>query len=129
MLKQIYYSSPPVQTSRYMRYKMKIDNNHQGLKCPLGTIETLKHFHLECPANQAFFQKVTEFAMGYIDEEFSNSNINQFALNHDIAAVNFIFLVAYWYVGRKTQQKLSIEFKIDRQTVNCYRSRIKWLPY
>ena len=67
-----------------------------------GNSET---YCLECPANQAFFQKVTEFIVGHIDEESSNSNINQIALNHENAAVNFMLLLANWYVGRKTQEQ------------------------
>ena len=43
--------------------------------------------------------------MGQINEEISNSAINQFALNYENGAINFIFLVVNWYVGRKTQKK------------------------
>ena len=93
-----------IATSKYMRFKMKIENDHQCLKCPPGTSETLKHIYLECPANQAFMQKLSEFIVGHLEEESPNSNINQFALNHENAAVNFLYLAANWYVGRKTQK-------------------------
>ena len=42
--------------------------------------------------------------MGHIDEKFSNSHINSFALNHENAAVNIMHLLAIWYVGRKTEK-------------------------
>ena len=88
-----------------MRFKMRIENDHQCLKCPPGTIETLKHIYLECPANQAFMQKLSEFIVGHLEEDLPNSNINQFALNHENVAVNFLYLAANWYVGRKTQKR------------------------
>ena len=54
----------------------------------VSKIDTLEHIdiHLECPVNQAFLQKLTEFTVGHIDEEFANSSINQFALNFETAA-------------------------------------------
>ena len=57
-------------TSKYMCFKMKIENDLQCLKCPPGTIETLKHIYLDCTANQAFKQKLSEFIVGHLDEEF-----------------------------------------------------------
>ena len=50
------------------------------------------------------YAKLSEFIAGNLTEEFPNSNINQFALNHENVAVNFLYLAANWYVGRKTQK-------------------------
>ena len=44
-----------IATSRNFCYKMKIDNDHQCIKCFLGTTETWKHIYLECPENIGSF--------------------------------------------------------------------------
>ena len=41
-----------IATSKYMRYKMKIDTSYECSHCLAGTIETLKHLYLECPKTQ-----------------------------------------------------------------------------
>ena len=46
-----------IATSRYTRYKMQIDNDHQRLKCPLGTMETLKHIVSNVQQIRPFFKK------------------------------------------------------------------------
>ena len=55
---------------------------------------------------RSFFSKCQNSSWDILTRNFQiSSNINQFALNHKNAAVNFIFLVANRYVGRKTQKK------------------------
>ena len=37
-----------IATSKYMRYKMKIETSHECSHCLANTIETLKHIYMEC---------------------------------------------------------------------------------
>ena len=65
---------------------MKIKNVHGPpvLKMTPGcSRNTHEYIYLEYSVGQDFMLKFTEFIMGHIDEEFSNSNTNHLVLNQE----------------------------------------------
>ena len=92
-----------IATSRYMRYKMKIENSYECPHCLSGTIENLQHIYLDCPITHNFYEGIEHFIKEKIDREFISSKFYQLSVSHQNAAINYIYLVANWYVGRKFQ--------------------------
>ena len=92
-----------IATSKYLRHKMKIENNKNCDVC-VNTCETLEHIYLECPKTLAFLVQVEELIRARIDESYNDQQkVYHFTCNHPIKAVNFINLVANWFIGRQFQ--------------------------
>ena len=92
-----------IATSKYMRYKMKIENSYECTNCTAGTIETLKHIYLDCPQTQMFYKSVENFIKDKIDRDYVGDKVYQFTCCHQNIAISYIYLTANWYVGRKLQ--------------------------
>ena len=95
-----------IATSNHIRFKMKISSTSNCSNCRGGNLETLEHIYLNCQENNKFFQKVSEFIKNNIEPDYlTDSTLARFSCCHDNSAVNYVNLVANWYVGRKTQYR------------------------
>ena len=84
---------------------MKIENNSNcHIYICVNIFETLEHIYLECPKTLAFLEQVEELIRARVDETYTDHyKILHFTCNHPNKAVNFINLVANWYIGRQFQ--------------------------
>ena len=73
-----------IATSKYLRYKMKIENNPNCHIC-VNIFETLGHIYLECPKTLAFLEQVEELIRARVDETYTDHHkILHFSYNHPI---------------------------------------------
>ena len=92
-----------IATSKYLRYKMKIENSYNCDIC-VNTCETLEHIYIHCPKTLAFLEQIEELIRARIDETYNDHlKLFHFTCNHSNKAVNFVNLVANWYIGRQFQ--------------------------
>ena len=92
-----------IATSKYMRYKMKIETSHECSHCLANTIETLKHIYMDCPRSQNFYNMVVNFIKINLDNSFIGGKLYQVTCCHENIAISYLYLTANWYVGRKLQ--------------------------
>ena len=82
---------------------MKIENNPNCHIC-VNVCESIVHIYLECPKTLAFLEQVEELIRVRVDETYTDHHkILHFSCNHPNKAINFINLVANWYIGRQFQ--------------------------
>ena len=92
-----------IATSRYLRFKMKIENNPHCQKC--GALETLEHIYIYCPNSLQFIDRVHDFIRTKLDNQFADrEHITRFSCSHSNTAVTFLLLVCNWYIGRQYQK-------------------------
>ncbi len=83
---------------------MKIATSFNCYFCVPEAVETLEHIYLKCPKTIAFKQKVSAFIINFIDRDNPEIEIvSQFTMEHHNEAINFLYLVLHWYIGRKAQ--------------------------
>ncbi len=93
-----------IATNKYHRYKMKITTSYNCYFCGPETVETLEHIYLKCPKTVNFKQKLNVFIRNFIDRDYpENEIVSQFTIDHQNEAINFLYLVLHWYIGRKAQ--------------------------
>ena len=97
-----------IATSKYMRYKMKIDNSFTCSHCTAGKIEDLSHIYLECASTANFYILVEQFIKTKIDRHFVSTKLIQFTSYHRSKIISYIYLVANWYISRKRQYNKSL---------------------
>ena len=83
-----------IATSKYIRYKMKIETSHEGSHCLANNIETLKHIYMECPRTQKFYKMVVNFIMINLDNDFNGGKLYQFTCCHENIAISYLYLIA-----------------------------------
>ena len=92
-----------IATSRYLRFKMKIDNNPHCQKC--GELETLEHIYIYCPYSLQFIEKIHTFIISNLDSNFTDhEHVIRFGCSNANGAVNFLHLTCNWYIGRQYQK-------------------------
>ncbi len=97
---KIFYN---IATSRYMRFKMKIEDTGSCHFC--GCLETLDHIYFKCPKSIAFIQLVSNYIRTHLDSDYNdNQEMVRFTCTHANKAVNFILIVCNWYIGRQFQR-------------------------
>ena len=109
-----------IATSKYLRFKMKISSSPTCSNCHGGKVETLEHIYLNCEENNKFFNKVSEFIKDDIEPNYrSDLKLNRFSCSHENSSVNYVNLVANWYVGRKTQYQKKLYWDEFLKYVRC----------
>ena len=96
-----------IATSRYLRFKMKIDSNPHCQNC--GALETLEHIYLYCPYSIQFVEKIHTFIVSNLDGDFTDQDhVIRFSCSHANRAVTFLLLTCNWYIGRQYQKGKSL---------------------
>jgi hypothetical protein len=109
-----------IATSKYLRYKMKIENNYNCDNC-VNQRETLEHIYLECPKTLTFLTQVEEHIRARIDESYSDHDkLLHFTCNHTNKAVNYVNLVAKWFIGRQFQNHKPLYFDAFEKFVDQF---------
>jgi hypothetical protein len=109
-----------IATSKYLRYKMKIENNYNCDNC-VNQRETLEHIYLECPKTLTFLAQVEEHIRARIDESYSDHDkLLHFTCNHTNKAVNYVNLVAKWFIGRQFQNHKPLYFDAFEKFVDQF---------
>ena len=97
-----------IATCRYTRYKMKLESNTNCTFC-LNTPETLEHIYLYCPKTVQFLEGVNNLIVNTLAPNYRDPNkIIHFTCYNSNKGINFINLVANWYLGRQFQNKKQI---------------------
>ena len=95
-----------IATSKYLRYKMKISSSYSCSLCFPAATETLDHIYLKCPKTLPFKEKLRSFITNSVDSTYSLENhVYYFTCDHPNNVINFLNLVANWYIGRKVQNE------------------------
>ena len=95
-----------VATSRYMRKKMKIDTTDLCHMCGMS-IETLEHQQIDCVHTKRFRTKLETKLKIAFPELRDQLGVDLLTLVNDNKAVNFLRILANWYINRKYhKQKL-----------------------
>ena len=95
-----------VATSRYMRKKMKIDTTDLCHMCGMS-IETLEHQQIDCVHTKRFRTKLETKLKIAFPELRDQLGVDLLTLVNDNKAVNFLRVLANWYINRKYhKQKL-----------------------
>ena len=98
-----------IATCKYSRHKMKLADNCYCCFCGPQTLETLDHIYLECPVTTAFLEKLSHFIANNIEQGYTDDHmILHLTCYHTNTTVNFLNLLANWYIGRKFQRGKSL---------------------
>ena len=89
---------------------MKIEKSHECSHSLANTIETLKLIYMECPRTQNFDKMVVSFIKIELNYDFNGGKLYQITCCQENIAINYFYLAANRYVGRKLQ----------------YGKRVKW---
>lgn len=94
-----------IATCKYMRHKMKIANTYRCSSCSLNAPETLAHIYIHCPKTLSFYLQLNNYIRNGLDPQYiaTDKYFTHFTCGHTNAGVNFLNLVACWYIGRKFQ--------------------------
>ena len=93
-----------IATCKYSRHKMKLADNGYCCFCGPQTLETLDHIYLECPVTNIFLEKLSHFIANNIEQGYTDDHmILHLTCYHANTTVNFLNLLANWYIGRKFQ--------------------------
>jgi hypothetical protein len=95
-----------IATCRYTRFKMKLEDSVTCSFCP-DTAETLEHIYINCPKSIEFREKVEKHIKDVIPQVYNHraNSVDRFTCYSTSKSVNFIYLVANWYLGRQFQNK------------------------
>ena len=92
-----------IATSRYLRFKMKIDGDPNCPKC--GELETLEHIYINCQYSLDFVSKVHSFITANLDSTFNDhEHVIRLGCIHPNQAIIFMLLTCNWYIGRQYQR-------------------------
>ena len=110
-----------IATSKYMRYNMKINSSFNCAQCHPGSVETLEHIYIECPKHDIFFKRVDDFIKNFIEPNYSsNRKIYRLICSHSCKTINFLNVVANWYVGRKVQHDKQLHWDEFNKYMNIF---------
>ena len=110
-----------ISTCRYMRHKMKIEQD--GPICSLCNreLETLQHIFLKCKYTDEFIGKVNHFIVSNIDRSYKDTHRHyRITLNHLDQRVNFVNAVANWYLSKMFQNKTQPTFVAFTRQLKLY---------
>ena len=95
-----------ISTCRYMRFKMKIDSDSPMCSLCRQAVESLIHIFITCHVTNVFIKKVNTFIVNKIDPNYSDPNKFYFiTCSHDNILINFLNIIAKWYISRQFQCK------------------------
>ena len=101
-----------ITTSRYMRFKMKIDNVSGNCYNCKTVPETLPHIFIDCPISKLFVARVTRLITERIDNTYEdNSNVVFITCNHPNPSINFLWAVAKYYISYNFQHQKDFHWK------------------
>ena len=85
---------------------MKLEDSVTCSFCT-NTAETLEHIYLNCPKSIEFRDKVEKHIKDVLPQFYNHqdSRVDRFTCYSTSKSVNFIYLVANWYLGRQFQNK------------------------
>ena len=87
---------------------MNLESNTNCTFC-LNTPETLEHIYLYCPKTVQFLEGVNNLIVNTLAPNYRDPNkLIHFTCYSPNKAINFINLVANWYLGRQFQNKKQI---------------------
>ena len=110
-----------ISTCRYMRHKMKIEQD--GPICSLCNreLETLQHIFLKCKYTDEFIGKVNHFIVSNIDRSYKDTHRHyRITLNHLDQRVNFVNAVANLYLSKMFQNKTQPTFVAFTRQLKIY---------
>ena len=101
-----------ISTSRYMRYKMRIVlDNPNCLKCT-NNIETLPHIFINCHHTKSFLSILRTFILLKIDPLYRDNNCSYLiTINHSSQVINYLNMVAKWYISKQFQQEQPLSWQ------------------
>ena len=89
-----------ISTCKYMRYKMKIDNDYNCSKCSNG-VETLDHIFIHCNVTNKFIIELNSFICKYIVTDYKDDDKFFFiTCRHGNFLVNYLNLIGKWFISR-----------------------------
>ena len=104
ILIQHHYKIPcRIAMSRYLRFKMKIENNPHCQKC--GALETLEHIYIYCPHSVQFIDREHNFIRTKLNNRFADQEpIIRFSCSPTNTAETFLLLVCNRYIEKQHQK-------------------------
>ena len=94
-----------ISTSRYMRFKMKINTCKNCLYCT-DTVETLEHIFLTCKISNDFRLLLNDFISLHIDRSYRDENKYFFiCCNHENDIINYMNMAGKWFISRCFQKE------------------------
>ena len=90
-----------ISTSRYMRYKMKIDTVSPNCIYCESQIETLYHIFLECPKTVSLFRNIQIRITDNMISDYRDDNLVFYiTCSHENQAINYIWAAFKYYISR-----------------------------
>ena len=99
-----------ISTCRYKRKLMKIAEDDICVLCNNYT-ETLDHLFIHCTATRVFINTLNDFIVKNIDNTYTDINHYYFITSHHTSdLINYLNLLAKWYISRRAQKELQLEW-------------------
>ena len=93
-----------ITTCRYMRYNMKIVTDNANCCLCNNALETISHIYLQCPHTLDFVNILNDNIRLKIDHSYRDLNKKHYIIcNHDNPSINYLNLVAKWYLSKQFQ--------------------------
>ena len=107
-----------ISTCRYMRYKMKIDNESAQCYHCNAELETLPHIFLTCPVTIRFRENVVDCIVNSLQSDYSDPfQLYYITCSHSNPNINFLLAAAKIYVSRQFQLHKELNWNGFRNTV------------
>ena len=98
-----------ISTSRYMRYKMKIDTESPVCVHCNVDLETLSHIFLFCPKVSPLIEYIEQCIKDQVDVNYIDENkICYITCNHENPVVNYLWVATKFYISSKFQNAKSM---------------------
>ena len=100
-----------ISTCKYMRYKMNIEKSSPYCSHCSSSLETLPHIFLQCSHTLDFKSRLNAFIILKLDHQYRDpKNFHFLTCNHENKAINYINMVAKWYISKQFQNQLKLDW-------------------
>ena len=100
-----------ISTCKYMRYKMNIEKSSPYCSHCSSSLETLPHIFLQCSHTLDFKSRLNAFITLKLDHQYRDpKNFHFLTCNHENKTINYINMVAKWYISKQFQNQLKLDW-------------------